>query len=70
MAIPAGYNFYTWVNSQVGKLNDVAGDIYVFKKYWAGLSLAQQTALKNMTKTKIDEVRAELLLIKTEIDSV
>lgn len=70
MAIPEGYDFYTWTNSQVGKLSTMASDLYVFKKYWGSLTAPQQTAIKNLLKTRIDEVRAELLLIKTEIDAV
>jgi hypothetical protein len=60
-------DFMLRFNKQVGDLSQLNTDLTTFRRWWANLTAAQQTGVKNLTSTKISDAITALTALRTEI---
>jgi len=69
MAIPVEYgDLVTWMNKVPTDICDKSNELLVMQRYWAFLTTAQKTAVKDAAKDMIALAKSDLTDIEAEID--
>ena len=71
MAIPIGYNAFTWARKQASTIGLQSQRAqFIYEDLWASMTTAQKNGVKNSINNTIDSVVSELNSLKTDVNNL